>query len=164
MRELSTANVCSDLWLLSRNHLSFVTQAAIENHIAKALDASHAIQRTVDILVDNIADAQRGSLPPRVMSPTLLLDTLKGSSPTFPADTTLPIPLGKDYLHSMCQLSDVRMYTYKKRLGYVISVPFVQKRTFTVLKMVPIPVPVNQEHFLYIDVRESVLCLDRAKQ
>ena len=30
--------------------------------------------------------------------------------------------------------------------------------------MVSIPVPVNQEHFLYIDVRDSVLCLDRAKQ
>ena len=40
----------------------------------------------------------------------------------------------------------------------------VHKRTFTILKMVPLPVPINQEHFLYIDVRDSVLCLDRAKQ
>jgi len=30
--------------------------------------------------------------------------------------------------------------------------------------MVSIPVPVNQEHFLYIDVRDSVLCLARAMQ
>jgi len=133
---------------------------SIEDHIAKALDASHAIQRTVDILVDNIADAQKGSLPPRVMSPTLLLDTLKISSPSFPADTTLPFPLGKDYLHSVYQLSDVLLYTYKKRLGYVISVPLVHKGTFTVLRMVPIPVTVNHEHFRYIDVRDSVLCLD----
>ena len=137
---------------------------AIEDHIAKALDASHAIERTLDILVDNIANAQKGSLHPHVMSPTLLLDILKRSSPLFPADTTLPFPLGKDYLHSMYQLSDVHMYTYKKRLGYVISVPLVHERTFTVLRMVPIPVLVNQEHFLYIDVRDSVLCLDRAKQ
>ena len=128
----------------------------IEGHIAKASDASHAMQRTLDILVDNIADAQRGSLPP----PTRLLDTLKSSSPSFSADTTLPFPLGKDYLHSMYQLSDVRVHTYKKRLVYVISAPLVHKRTFTVLRVVPIPVPVNQEHFLYIDVRDSVLCLD----
>ena len=91
----------------------------IEHHTAKALDASHAIQRTLDILVDSIADAQKGSLPPRVISPTLLLDTLKNSSPSFPADTTLPFTLGKDYLHSMYQLSDVRVYTYKDRLGYL---------------------------------------------
>jgi len=30
--------------------------------------------------------------------------------------------------------------------------------------MIPIPVPVNREHFLYMNVRDSVLCLDRAKQ
>ena len=137
---------------------------AIEGHIAKALDASHVIQRTLDILVDNIADAQKGSLHPRVMSPTLLLDTLKSSSPSFPADTTLPFPLGKAYLHSMYQLNDVRVYTYKKLLGYVILVPLVHKRTFTVLRMVPINVPANQEHFLYTYVLDSVLCLDRTKQ
>ena len=93
----------------------------IGHHTAKALDASHAIQRTLDILVDSTADAQKGSLPPCVISPTLLLDTLKSSSPSFPANTTLPFPLGKDYLHSMYQISDVRVYTYKECLGYVIS-------------------------------------------
>jgi len=73
----------------------------IEHHIAEALDASHTIQRMLDILVDSIADAQNGSLTPRVISPTLLLDNLKSCSPSFPADTTLPFPLGKDYLHPM---------------------------------------------------------------
>ena len=57
-----------------------------EHHIAKSLDVSHAIQRTLDILVDSIADAQKGSLTSRVISPTLLLDTMKSSSPSFPAD------------------------------------------------------------------------------
>jgi hypothetical protein len=137
---------------------------AIESHIAKALDASYAVQRTLDILVDSIVDAQKGSLPPRVISPTLLLDTLRSSSPSFPADTTLPFPLGKDYLHLMYQLSNVRVYTYSKGLGYVISVPLLYKRTFTMLRMFPIPVPVDSEHFLYIDTRVSVLCLDQAKQ
>jgi len=135
-----------------------------EHHIAKALDASDAIQWTPDILVDSIANLQKGSLPPCMISPTLLLDTLKSSSPSFPADATVPFPLGKDYLHSMYQLSDVRVYTYKECLGYVITVPLVHKKTFTVWRMIPIPVPVNREHFLYIDVRDSVLCSDRARQ
>jgi len=56
------------------------------------------------------------------------------------------------------------VYAYKERLGYVITVPLVHKKTFTVLRMIPITVPVNREHFLYIDVRHSVLCLDRARQ
>jgi hypothetical protein len=115
----------------------------IESHIVKALDASHAVQRTLDILDDIIANAQKGSLPPRAMSPTLQLNTLTNSSPSFPADTTLPFPLGTDCLHLMYQLSDVRVYTYWKHLRYVTSVPLVHNRTFTMLK-VPIPVPVDQ--------------------
>ena len=136
----------------------------IESYIAKALDVLHAVQRTLDILGDNIAEVQKGSLPPRVMSPALLLVTLRSSIPSFPTDTTLPFPLGKDYLYSMYQFSDVCVYTYRKRLGYVISVPLVHRKTFTMLRMIPIPVPVDQEHFLYIDVRDSVLCLDQIKQ
>jgi hypothetical protein len=116
---------------------------AIESHIAKALGASHAVQRTLDILVENIAEAQKGSLPPRVMSPGLLLETLRSSIPSFPTDTTLPFPLGKDYLYLIYQFSDVRVYTYRKRLEYVISVSLVHKRTFTMLRMIPIPVPVD---------------------
>ena len=64
----------------------------------------------------------------------------------------------------MYQLSDVRVYTYKDCLGYMITVLSVYKKIFIVLRMIPIPVPVNLEHFLYIDVRDSVLCLDQARQ
>jgi len=89
---------------------------AIENHIAKTLDASHAVQRMLDILVDNITEAQKGSLPPRVMSPALLLETLGSSIPSFPIHTTLPFPLGKDYLYLMYQFSDVRVYILQEPL------------------------------------------------
>ena len=109
-------------------------------------------------------DAQKETLPPRVASPTLLLDALRYSSPSFSPDTTLPLPLDKDYIHAAYQLCDIHVYIYRERLGYVISVPLVQRRTFSVLRIIPIPVHVNQECFLCIDVGESVLCLDRARQ
>ena len=102
--------------------------------------------------MDTTAEVQKGSLTQRVMSPALIMDIIRNSVPSFPTDTTLPFPLGKDYLFLMYQLSNVRVYTYREWLGYVISVPLVHKRTFTMLRMIPVPVPVDQEHFLYIDV------------
>jgi len=123
---------------------------AIDSHIAKALDASQAVQRTLDLLVESLARAKEGTLPPRVMSPALLLATLRNGVSSFPPDTTLPFPLSKDYLFLLYQLSDVCVYTYKKRLGYVISVPLVNKRSFTAWRMVPLPLPVDQDHFVYI--------------
>jgi len=53
---------------------------AIESHVAKALDEPNAVQRTLGILVDTIAEAQKVSLPPRVMSPALLMDTIRKCS------------------------------------------------------------------------------------
>ena len=114
--------------------------------------------------IDSIADAQKGTLLPRVASPTLLLNALRDSSPSFPPDTTLPFLLGKDYIHAVYPLCDIHVYIYKERLGYVVTVPLVHKRTFSVLKMTPIPVHMNQNSSLYIDVGESVLCIDRARQ
>jgi hypothetical protein len=36
----------------------------------------------------------------------------------------------------------------------------MHKTTFNVQKIIPIPVPMNQKSFLYIDVGESILCMD----
>ena len=136
----------------------------LEDHIVRALDAAEAVLRNFDILVDNIATAQKGTLAPQVIPPSMLLDALRNSSSFFPSDTTLPFPLSKDYIHMIYQLCEVRVHVREQRIGYVISVPLVHKRTFNVLKVIPIPVRVNLDKFVYIDVSESVLCIDRAKQ
>jgi len=62
----------------------FSLKIAIDSHIAKALDASQAVQRTLDLLVESLAKAKEGTLPPRVMSPILLLDALKNGVSSFP--------------------------------------------------------------------------------
>ena len=136
----------------------------LEDHIVRALDAAQTTLRNFDILVVRIAIAQKGTLAPRVMSPSMLLDALRNSSSLFPRDTTLPFPLSKDYIHVAYPLCEVRVYIYEQRIGYVISVPLVHKGTFNVLKVIPIPVRIDPEKFAYIDVGESVLCIDQAKQ
>ena len=70
----------------------------VEDHIVRALDAA-AVLRNFDILVDSIATAQKGTLAPLVIPPSMLLDALRNSSSFFPSDTTLPFPLSKDYIH-----------------------------------------------------------------
>ena len=70
----------------------------LEHHIARALDAEQVVQLALDSIMDDIAEAQKGFLSPRVMSPSLLFDTLSSGSSSFPADTTLPFPLSKDHL------------------------------------------------------------------
>ena len=63
------------------------------DHIAKALDASHTTHRLLYVLVDSITTAQKGTLPPCVAPPTLLLDGLRNSSPSFPPQHHPSFPL-----------------------------------------------------------------------
>ena len=77
-------------------------------------------------------------------------------SPISP-DTTLPIPLRKDNTHVPHQHSHIHVCIYQERLGYVISLPSVQKRTFFVVRMILICVPVDQENFLHIELANSIL-------
>jgi len=53
------------------------------DHIVRALDAAQTTLRNLDILVESIAIAQKGTLAPRVMSPSMLLDALRNSSSFF---------------------------------------------------------------------------------
>ena len=123
--EIKMREVLSQLWTYIATFGSQIENTTyllslkitVENHIVKALDASHTVKLTLNILVDCIAEVPKGTLPPRVMSPALIMENLRSSIPYFPADTTLPFPLGKDYLFLMYQLNKFSVYTYRKRLG-----------------------------------------------
>ena len=67
----------------TQKHYLLSLKIAIESHIAKALDASQAVQRTLNLL-ESLARAKEGTLPPRVMSPALLLATLRNGVSSFP--------------------------------------------------------------------------------
>ena len=55
-------------------------------------------------------------------------------------------------------------YIYKKQLSYVITVPLVHKRTFSVPEIILISVHANQQNLPCTDVGDSVLCLDWNKR
>ncbi|KDR06842.1 hypothetical protein L798_03894, partial [Zootermopsis nevadensis] len=49
-------------------------------------------------------------------------------------------------------------------LGYVITLPLINRGTFKVFRMIPIPIPLGKNKFAYIDTDESNLCLDQTRQ
>jgi hypothetical protein len=89
----------------------------------------------------------------------LITGCLRKSSPLFPPDTTLPVPFDKDNTHLLNQPSDIHVCIYQERFGYMISIPSAHKSPFSVLRMVPTSVPMDQENFHYIDVGNSIWCL-----
>jgi hypothetical protein len=104
-----------------------------EGHIAQVSNALDTMQRNLDLMIESILNAQKGVLQPQIVSPTLLLETLRKSIPSFPKDTLAPFSLSKDSTNLILRICVVHIYIRNGILGYVISIPLVNRGTFAVL-------------------------------
>ena len=136
----------------------------VESHIARVNEALNTLQRSLDVVIDSIINARKGILQPQVVPPSLLMDALTRSFPSFPKETMAPFPLSKDSINLLLKICDIHVYLSDGILGYVVELPLVNRGNFKILKMTPIPVALDLNKFLYIDTAESMLCLDQARQ
>jgi hypothetical protein len=92
------------------------------------------------------------------------MNALMQTIPSFPRDTTAPFPLSKNSLNLIYKICDIHVYIDEGVLGYVIFLPLINRGTFQIYRMVPIPIPLGNNKFMYIKTDESVLCLDQTRQ
>jgi hypothetical protein len=86
------------------------------------------------------------------------------SIPSFPKDTTAPFPLSKNSINLVYKICDIHVYIDEGVLGYIISLPLINRGTFEIYKMIPIPISLGNNKFVYINTDESILCLDQTRQ
>jgi hypothetical protein len=142
----------------------FNAKIEIEGHILRVNNAMTALQRSLDLLIDNVINAQKGVLQPQVISPVTLMEALIKGVSVFPKDTALPFPLSKNSAHLLCRVCDLQVYIKDGILGYVILLPLINRGNFNIYRLIPIPVPLDQTKFLYIDTGKSFLWVDQARQ
>jgi len=142
----------------------FSAKIEVEGHILRVSNAINALQRNLDLLIDSVMNAQKGVLQPQVISPITLMDVLIKSVSAFPKDTALPFPLSRDSAHLLLRLCDLQVYIKDGILGYVISLPLVNRGNFNIYKLIPIPVPLDRTKFMYVDTGKPFLWIDQARQ
>jgi hypothetical protein len=145
-------------------NLNLVSAKIEVGHPANVSRAMNALQRDLDILIDSVINAHKGVLQPQIVSPATLMDSLIKSSPAFPKDTTLPFPLSKDSTHLLFRLCNLQVYIKNGILGYMISLPLVNRGTFDVYKLIPIPIALDRNQYLYIETGKPFLWIDKARQ
>jgi len=140
------------------------TKIEVEGHISKVSRAMNALQRDLDLLIDSVINAHKGVLQPQIVSPDALMGSLIKSSQAFPKDTTLPFPMSKDSTHLLFRLCELQVYIKNDILGYVILLPLVNRGTFDVYKLIPIPIALDRNQYLYIETGKPFLWIDKARQ
>jgi len=68
----------------------------VEKHITQVNNALKILQKNINLVVDSVLHAQSGSIQQQIVSPKLLLESLKESQSFFPRDIILPFPLIKN--------------------------------------------------------------------
>lgn len=122
------------------------------------------MQRNLDLMIESILNAQKGILQPQIVSPSLLLETLRKSIPSFPKGTMAPFSLSKDSVGEINKFYDVHVYINRGILGYVVIMPLVNKNTFKALKLIPLPIAKENHKFVYIETEGRVLYVDETRQ
>jgi hypothetical protein len=92
------------------------------------------------------------------------MEVLIKSITAFPKDTTLPFTLSKDSVHLIHRLCELQVYIKNGILGYVISLPLVNRENFNIYRLIPVPFPIDRTKYLYIDTGKSFLWIDQARQ
>jgi hypothetical protein len=64
----------------------------VESHIARVNNTLTAVERNLDLITESIVNAQKGILQPQIVSPSLLMETLRKSIQFFPKGTLAPSP------------------------------------------------------------------------
>jgi hypothetical protein len=136
----------------------------VEGHIMRVTNAMNALQRNLDLLIDSVIHAQRGMLQLQVISPATLIELLMKSAPAFPKDTNVPFPMSKDSTHLLIRLCELQVYIKSGIVGYVILLPLVNRGTFDIYKLIPIPISLHRNQYLYLEGGKPFLWIDQTRQ
>jgi hypothetical protein len=136
----------------------------IEGHIARVNHAMEAIHRNLDLMIESVLNAQKGILQPQIVSPRVIIETLQKSSPMFPKDTMAPFTLSKDSSNLLLRICDVHIYLKNGILSYIISLPLINRGIFRTFRLIPLPVEVENNRFVYIEPSTRVLYIDQTRQ
>jgi hypothetical protein len=151
----------------SENQKKFNALAAkitVESHIARVKEAIDTLQHHLDMVLESTMNARIGIVPPQIASPKLIMDMLIQSMPSFPKDAIPPFPLSKDSINLLYKVCNIHVYIDEGILGYVITLPLIGRGIFKVYKMIPVPMPLGNSKFAFIETGESDLCLDQTRQ
>jgi hypothetical protein len=142
----------------------FEAKVIIKKHITQVNNALTLLQRNIDLLLVSVFHAQARKVQPKIVTPKMLLKSLRESQASFPRDTILPFALSADSTSLVYKVCVVQVYIQNGRLSYIVSIPLTDKGEFKAYYLIPVLFPINQDKLLYIRTKKPVLCIDKIRQ
>ncbi|PNF42917.1 hypothetical protein B7P43_G12321 [Cryptotermes secundus] len=122
------------------------------------------MQTNIDLMIESVINAQRGMLQLQIVAPSLILETLKRSIAEFPKEKMAPFVISKDSSNLIYKICDINIYVKDGILGYIISLPMINRGVFKTFRLIPLLVAMGRGKFIYIETESKLLYVDQTRQ
>ncbi|KAJ8967867.1 hypothetical protein NQ314_002603 [Rhamnusium bicolor] len=107
-----------------------------------------------------IKNANRGDLDPYVLTPLNLVEMLEDIQPNLPEETKFPFYPNIENAHKLYNIIKPSVYLYNSKIIFILQIPLVNSKTFTLHKITSLPIPVRKNVFIFILPQEAYLMID----
>ena len=121
------------------------------------------IYQEVQSITTTIMFAKRGELHPRVLTPKQILSELIIATKHIPLNLHFPYALLEQNSERILQLSELTSFRINKLLIFSISNPLTSDEIFDVFKLIPFPMKVSLNKFIFINTKNNYLLFNEKR-
>ncbi|XP_045761501.1 uncharacterized protein LOC123864846 [Maniola jurtina] len=112
------------------------------NNVFNSLEMSIiTLSFQLEDIINAVLFSSLNKLHPSIMTPTQLHKEIIDSFRHLPQDLELPVPLEIDMIHTIIDISKVSSYYIKNKLIFVLQIPLVSIKEYSLYHNIPLPTP-----------------------
>lgn len=160
-----------DKFSISLKNLTIISNTLnIKSKINSILNSLEASILTLSFQLQDITNAimltSNNILHPAILRPTQLYQELVDNYRYLPVDFKLPVNLELSQIHILTNISNVICYTLRNKLVFVLRIPLVSPKEYSLFHNIPLPIPhknTEPDSFSFIIPSTKYIAMTRDK-
>ena len=134
-----------------------------DQHIQATASYGLTVHQEIQTILSTILFAKRNALHPKIISPKQLLNELLIATRYLPQNRHFPYALLSQNTEGIINLIDIKVFRINNLLVFVISNPLTVDEVYDLYKLIPFPVRIVNNQFVYIKPKENYLILNEQR-
>lgn len=146
---------------VARQKLSTVqTEQLVEECSSRLMFLINKYRTDVESLINSILFAKMGLLHPSIITPDVLVDTLKEADHVLPDESRFPVPLDHEQGHNLLRMMRITAYYTNGKLIILLHLPLVRTANYDYYHVTPLPFHIENSTYGYIKPEEPYFLVD----
>lgn len=112
-------------------------------------------------LFDVIKNANDGRLDPYIVTPLSLIEMMEKAQAMLPENTKFPFYPNFTNAQKLYTVIKPIVYLYDNKIMFILTIPVVNGKTFSLHKITSLPIPVKEDNFAFVLPKQPYLVVDR---